>query len=264
MADDKKISVLQAARVPKRTPRWKRLLKFSFLVLLTLVVACAAFVGTLVFKYKRIVRAKPGNPLTKIQPGELGRWVNPFIGTGGIPWVCGHNFPGAMVPLGMVRLGPETVSMLTRKRALNTSGYYYGDDQILGFSHTRLNGTGATDGGNFLVVPAIEPIQPKSYRMGQSARFSHSEEIASPGYYAAKLPKLGALAELTATARVGVHRYTFSEGKTPHLLLDVMNALGGRKSTEGKLRVLPVAKELEGTARTFGTFSARYDGIKVY
>ena len=169
-----------------------------------------------------------------------------------------------MVPFGMVRLGPETVSMLVRKRALNTSGYYYGDDQILGFSHTRLNGTGATDGGHFLVVPAVEPVQPKTYRQGQSTNFSHSEELASPGYYAVKLPKIGTLVELTATPRVGVHRYTFSQGKTPHLLLDVMNALGGRKSSEGKLRVLPEAKEVEGSVRTFGTFAARYGGIKVY
>ncbi len=113
----------------------------------------------------------------------------------------------------MVRLGPETVSVLVRKRALNTSGYYYGDDQILGFSHTRLVGTGATDGGHFLVVPAVEPVQPKTYHQSQSTNFSHSEELASPGYYAVKLPKIGTLVELTATPRVGVHRYTFSQAR---------------------------------------------------
>ena len=95
-------------------------------------------------------------------------------------------------------MGPETASILFHKRALNTSGYYYGDDQILGFSHTRLNGTGATDGGHFLVVPALEPVDPETFRKGQTTTFSHGEEIASPGYYAVNLPKLGMLAELTA------------------------------------------------------------------
>ena len=248
----------------RNTPWWKRLLKLALWSILVIVVSVAAFVGALVFKHQRIVSARPGGLQTQVQPGPLGRWVNPFIGTGGFPWVCGHNFPGAMVPFGMVRLGPETVSLLIRKRALNTSGYYYGDDQLLGFSHTRLNGTGATDGGHFLVMPAMEPVPPQTYRKGQTTSFSHGEELASPGYYAVKLPQIGTLVELTATPRVGVHRYTFAKDKTPHLLLDVMNALGGHKSREGKLRVRPEAKEVEGSVRTFGTFAGRYGGIKVY
>ena len=212
--------------------------------------------------------ASPENPrpnaLTKVVPGNRGQWVNPFVGTGGVSWVCGNNFPGAMTPFGMVRLGPETTSTLLGKRALNTSGYYHGDDQILGFSHTRLNGTGATEGGHFLVVPSKFPIQPKTYRLGKGAPFSHEQEFASPGYYAVKLPTLGVTAELTATQRVGIHRYTFDKDESPHLLIDVMNALGGKKSAGGMLRVLPVAGEVEGTVVTFGTFAGRYGGLKVH
>ncbi|NOS71032.1 MAG: glycoside hydrolase family 92 protein [Verrucomicrobia bacterium] len=254
----------QEKKSGKRRGWWWRWLKRLLCFVLLVLMACAAFVGALVYKHSRIVGAKPGVLKTTVQPTELGRMVNPFIGTGGFPWVCGHNFPGAMVPFGMVRLGPETASMLTRQRALNTSGYYYGDDQLLGFSHTRLSGTGATDGGHFLVMPAIEAVQPKLFCKGQTTRFSHSEELASPGYYAVKLPQIGTLVELTATARVGVHRYTFSEGRTPHLMIDVMNALGGRKSREGNLLVRPEANEVEGSVRTFGTFAGRYGGIKVY
>ena len=72
------------------------------------------------------------------------------------------------------------------------------------------------------------------------------------------------LVELTATPRVGVHRYTFSDGNAAHLMLDVMNALGGRRASEGNVRILPEAGEVEGSVRTFGTFSGRYGGIKVY
>ena len=251
-------------RVTRQPRWWKRLLKFFGWSGLVIGMVGVAFIGALVLNYNRIVEATSGKLKTPVKPLELGRRVNPFIGTGGIPWVCGHNFPGAMVPFGMIRLGPETVSMLIRKRALNTSGYYYGDDQMLGFSHTRLVGTGATDGGHFLVVPAVAPIRPKTFRKGQTTSFSHSEELASPGYYAVKLPEIETLVELTATPRVGVHRYTFAKDKTPHLLLDVMNAMGGHRSSEGQLRVRPEAKEVEGAVRTFGTFAGRYGGIKVY
>ena len=251
-------------RIAPKTPRWKRVLKVTLGLVLIMALLGVAFVGALILRHHRIVSAGPGRLQTHVQPLEMGRRVNPFIGTGGYPWVCGHNFPGAMVPFGMVRLGPETASFPLHKRALNTSGYYYGDDQVLGFSHTRLSGTGATDGGHFLVVPALKAADPHSLRSGQSTTFSHSEEAALPGYYAVRLPKLRVLAELTATQRVGVHRYTFSREQTPHLIINVMNALGGHRSSDGTARVLPEAKEVEGSVRTFGTFSGRYGGIKVY
>src|SRR4051794_41908441 len=85
-------------------------------------------------------------PNPTVQPGLLGSDVNPFIGTGGVTYLCGNNFPGATVPFGMVRLSPDTVSLLGR-RASNSSGYYYSDPRILGFSHTRLAGGGAPGGG---------------------------------------------------------------------------------------------------------------------
>ncbi len=234
------------------------------LLVLGIIVLSVTFIGLLFLKYRGIVGDKPIQPLTQVEPGEFGRWVNPFIGTGGIPWVCGNNFPGAMVPFGMVRLGPETASLLIHERALNTSGYYYGDERLLGFSHTRLNGTGATDGGHFLVAPVVEPIDSATRHRGQSAKFSHRREIASPGYYAVELPGLAALVELTATRRVGVQRYTFNAGKPPRLLLEVMNALGGYRSDAGWVRVLPAANEVEASVRTFGTFAGRYGGLKAY
>jgi predicted alpha-1,2-mannosidase len=249
---------------PPKAPAWKRLFKLALLILLVLVLSFAAIVGALVLKYKAIVGAKPGALQTKVQPREFGRWVNPFIATGGFPWVCGHNFPGAMVPLGMVRLGPETESFLLHKRALNTSGYFYGDDRMLGFSHTRLNGTGATDGGAVLVVPSIGPVVPQALRTGHCIRFSHSDEVASPGYYAVKLAEPGVLVELTATPRVGVHRYTFTKDKAPHLILDVTHALGNHRTSDGEVRVLPDAGEVEGAVRLFGTFASRYGGLKTY
>jgi predicted alpha-1,2-mannosidase len=228
------------------------------------MLATAALAGMVGFRYQCIVGAKAGKLTTPFQPGPLGRWVNPFVGTGGFPWVCGNNFPGPMMPFGMVRLGPETSSILLRKRALNTSGYFYGDNELLGFSHTRLNGTGATDGGHFLVTPSVEPIGPAALRRERGQKFSHAEELAFPGYYAVRLLKPNVLAELTATPHVGMHRYTFAGTQTPHVLINVANALGGRESRSGTVRVLASANEVEGSVRTFGTFAGRYGGIRVY
>jgi predicted alpha-1,2-mannosidase len=241
-----------------------RILKSVLFSVLFIILIVALVILSLVSYYKNIVSIDTQKLQVKAQPGELGKWVNPFIGTGGIPWVCGHNFPGVSLPFGMVRLGPETASILINKKALNTSGYYYGDNKIIGFSHTRLVGTGATDGGFFLVFPATGKVTQKVRTSGLYTKFSHEEEIAFPGYYAVKLPKLDVLAELTATQRVGMHRYTFSNVETPHILIKVTNALGDGRSREGQVSILPETNEIEGSVRTFGSFSGRYGGIKVY
>ncbi|HQH52805.1 MAG TPA: GH92 family glycosyl hydrolase [Candidatus Hydrogenedentes bacterium] len=245
--------------------KWfKRVALVVGLAVLVAVLAAGVFAGALAFKYKKIVKAGPGSVATNAQPGELGRWVDPFIGTGGVPWMCANNYPGVSLPFGVVRLSPETVSMLTAERALNKSGYYYGDNKMLGFSHTRLNGTGAVDGGHFLVRPALAPVAFDVSKDARCDRFTHAEEEAFPGYYAVRLSKPGILAELTATPRVGVHRYTFPANRTAHVHIDVSNALGGRRSEEGEVRVFPAAGELQGSVRTFGAFAGRYGGIKVY
>ncbi len=203
--------------------------------------------------------------LEKVPPGPLVRSVNPFIGTGGIPWVSGFTFPGATVPFGMVRLSPDTAFEYITIPNAHTSGYYYADDQVRGFSHTRLSGTGAADGGHFLVIPTVGPVKSDIYQYGQFARFSHENEVAVPGYYAVKLHKLGIWAEMTATNRVGVHRYRFPKGQMPHLLINANHVLGDKgRSDQGVLRILPQAQEVEGSSRIFGSFSGRYGGVRAY
>lgn len=201
-------------------------------------------------------------PTPTVQPGALGKDVNPFIGTGGVAYLCGNNFPGATVPFGMVRLSPDTVTAQGRG-ATNSSGYFYSDPRILGFSHTRLAGTGATDGGNFLVIPCTAQSA-ATQRRGMNTNYSHDYERAFPGYYGVTLPKLGITAELTSSTRVGVHRYTFPEKQAPHILMNVTSVLGRGTSKSGEVRVLPEKQEIEGSVRTFGTFAKRYGGLKTY
>ena len=134
------------------------------------------------------------------QTRDLTRYVNPFVGTGG----HGHTFPGATVPFGAVQLSPDT-------RIDNwdgSSGYHYSDNEIFGFSHTHLSGTGIPDYCDILVTPRLD---------GNNSRtFSHHNETATAGYYSVKMDN-GILAELTSTQRVGVHRYTFPDAKIVNL-----------------------------------------------
>ncbi len=152
------------------------------------------------------------------QTRDFTRWVNPFIGTGG----HGHTFPGATMPFGMVQLSPDT-------RIDNwdgSSGYHYSDNIIYGFSHTHLSGTGIPDGCDILLMPTIGEPQffakegDKSVN-GYASKFSHANEKAEPGYYSVKLDDDGILAEMTATTRVGFHRYTFPVADEVNIILDL-------------------------------------------
>ncbi|MBC7900817.1 MAG: glycoside hydrolase family 92 protein [Saprospiraceae bacterium] len=152
------------------------------------------------------------------QPRDFTRHVNPFIGTGG----HGHTFPGATMPFGMVQLSPDT-------RVDNwdgSSGYHYSDDTIYGFSHTHLSGTGIPDGCDILFMPTIGEPQfeakegDKSVN-GYASKFSHANEKAEPGYYSVKLDDNNILAEMTATPRVGFHRYTFPKTDKANIILDL-------------------------------------------
>ncbi len=139
------------------------------------------------------------------------RYVNPFIGTD----FHGHTFPGAVVPFGMVQLSPDT-----RLSGWDgCSGYHYSDSVIYGFSHTHLSGTGASDYGDVLLMPVIASDQFDN--QAYASPFQKKTEAAEPGYYRVSLDKPGVLAELSATARVGWHRYTYMASSTPRLILDL-------------------------------------------
>ncbi len=143
-------------------------------------------------------------PLKIFAQRDLTRYVNPFIGTGG----HGHTFPGAIVPFGMVQLSPDT--RLTGWDGC--SGYHYSDSIIYGFSHTHLSGTGISDYGDILLLPTLGSLQP--------ARFQHRNETATPGYYSVKLDD-NIFIELTTTARVGLHRYTFPRTENAKIIIDL-------------------------------------------
>ncbi|MEZ9523149.1 GH92 family glycosyl hydrolase [Enterovibrio norvegicus] len=158
------------------------------------------------------------NALVTFKDMDLTRYVNPFIGTGNL----GNTYPGATTPHGMVQLSPNNGSNGWEY----ISGYYYHDARVIGFSHTHLSGAGAGDLNDILVMP----INTRSdYMLNEGAstlnveasRFQHKNEAATAGYYAVWLDDYDIKAELTASDRVGVHRYTFPQDEKSEVIVNL-------------------------------------------
>lgn len=151
-------------------------------------------------------------------PSGVSPYVDIRIGTGG----HGHCYPGATVPFGMVQLSPDTYN-----RGWDwCSGYNYADDSIMGFSHTHLSGTGIGDMMDFLVMACTGKVKTipgtrEHPEQGYRSRFRHEDERMSPGYYSVLLRDYRIRAEMTATERVGMHRYTFPANEHSYLILDL-------------------------------------------
>jgi putative alpha-1,2-mannosidase len=144
---------------------------------------------------------------------DLTRFVDPFIGTGG----HGHTYPGAVAPFGMVQLSPDT-----RLEGWDgVSGYHYTDSVIYGFSHTHLSGTGIADLCDVLFMPTTG--QPQLKNTDYRSAFQKKNESASPGYYANLLDKYNINVELTATTRVGVHKYDYHDARQGNIIIDLQH-----------------------------------------
>ena len=145
---------------------------------------------------------------------NLTQYVNQYVGTGG----HGHTFMGANVPFGLVQLGPTEPT-----RGWDwCSGYYYDDDELIGFGHMHLSGTGIGCLGDVAFLPV------KDFKQ-TSTRFTHDAEKVHPGYYSVQLTDPNVLVELTATERCGFHRYTFKNGAKAQLALDLSQCIGWDK-----------------------------------
>ncbi len=184
-----------------------------------LLLAAAGGLSTAVV----LASPKPGSRAAAETPADF---VDPFIGTGGE----GHTYPGATVPFGMVQLSPDTDVRPFRQSFPWAAGYRHSDSTILGFSHTHFSGTGHSDMGDVLLVPTVGPLQldpgpADNPDAGYRSRFSHDRERATPGYYSVYLSDPKIQVELTATNRVGLHRYTFPASADARVLLDLVSSI---------------------------------------
>ena len=214
--------------------------------------------------------------------GGVSKYVDVFVGTGG----HGHTYPGATLPFGMVQLSPDTND--TGWDAC--SGYHQNDGSIMGFSHTHLSGTGASDMLDVLVMPAqgevlLQPGDRGLPNVNYHSRFDavvgsepplteHSKahpghgyrsrftgEHARPGYYSVHLTDHDIRAELTTTLRAGLHRYTFHNAGNGHLLLDLTHGYHFGKDplkvSDAQLRMIG-NDTLVGSRRAYEWAQGRY------
>ena len=163
------------------------------------------------------------------ETADLAGVVNPMIGTD----FTGNTYPGAQVPFGMVQLSPDN-GLPGWDRI---SGYFYPDSTIAGFSHTHLSGTGAGDLYDILFMPVTRPYKEAEGPLGIYSGFSHDEESASAGYYRVRLKDYNIVAELTATERCGVQRYTFPESDAS-IFLNLKKAMNWDYTLDSQIEVV--------------------------
>lgn len=173
---------------------------------------------------------------------RLTDFVDPLIGSGG----HGHVFVGANRPFGMVQLGPTSIPQAWDW----TSGYHDSDSTIIGFSHTHLSGTGIGDLFDITVMPVVGEV---TYARGRkddpnSGLWSYGkrlQQVVKPGYYSVPLERYGITAELTATERVGFHRYHFPPSDSAAIIIDLQN--GGCWDAPTAVEMIPVSdNRIEG------------------
>lgn len=166
---------------------------------------------------------------------DLTQFVDPRIGTGG----HGHVFYGANVPYGFIQLGPTSIPQSWDW----VSGYHVSDSTVIGFPHTHLSGTGIGDLHDINVMPVVGEVtysrgDASSYETGLWSYSVRSKEVVTPGYYRTHLSRYNVDVELTATKRVGFHKYTFLGNESPAIVFDMVNGGCWDKTTEAVIRVV--------------------------
>jgi len=149
---------------------------------------------------------------------HLIKYVDPFIGSGG----HGHVFVGATVPFGGVQVGPTNFN----KGWDWSSSYHHTDSIVKGFCHLNLSGTGMSDLGELTIMPANGKLKynagnQENHMSGYSSLYRKKNEINTVGYYKVDLERYNIKVELTASERVGFHRYTYPSSKTSRVIIDL-------------------------------------------
>jgi predicted alpha-1,2-mannosidase len=160
------------------------------------------------------------------------KYVDPLIGSGG----HGHVFVGASVPHGMVQVGPNNLT----KGWDWCSGYHDSDSTIIGFAQTHLSGTGIADLGDIIFMPATN-VSVKglndtiSFANSYVSTFKKSNQVVFPGYYSVYLDRYAVKAELTATTRASIQKYTFPKGSNAQVIINLEESVQSLEARKGTL-----------------------------
>ncbi len=182
--------------------------------------------------------------------------VDPFIGSVHCRWFF---FTPASLPMGMAKLGPHTDAHYGNPGGWEPVGYDYRHTTIEGFGHFHEFQVGGLvvmpTVGDLIIVPGDLERKGKGYRSG----FNKETETARPGYYTVKLSDYDVQAELTATKRVGFHRYTFPSTEQANIIIDVGNVQGESGPVKEAFAQVTTEGEIEGYVITYPVYVQSYD-----
>lgn len=173
--------------------------------------------------------------LASAASGQYARYVDPLLGVSG----GGNVFPGAVVPFGMIKPGPDMVA--PEGRDANAGWNATGD--IRGFSQTHVSGTGGGDKyGNILVQPTTGAIAP------MDSASPRADEKASAGLYSVTLARYAVGVEIAAARRSAIYRFRYPQGAQANVLFDVGHfLLSGVRTGESQSLVSSEVKVLSPT-----------------
>lgn len=244
--------------LPRPARRHRRQLRTAVATLLTGALGFAALAGGV---------AAAALPVTTTSAGSAGasggtdytKLVDPFVSTAGDD---GNDLPGAQAPHSLAKVNPLT----TPNR--NHTGYDYNEDHIAGFTATNLDGVGGSGGGgDLLVVPTSVQYDKRPAPSTYAHTYDHDDETATPGYYGVGLGAVSGTgssltqdsgtidAEMTATTRTALQRYSFPSGSDPELVLDLANNFTSRTRSTMKATTLP-----DGTTSIAGLIAGSFNG----
>ncbi|MFD7897174.1 glycoside hydrolase domain-containing protein [Streptomyces sp. NPDC059743] len=249
---------LPRAVLPRTARRRHRPLHATVAVLLTGALGFGALAGAGAAAAVPVATTPAG---TSAGSGgtDYTKLVDPFVSTAGDD---GNDLPGAQAPHGLAKVNPLT----TPNR--NHTGYDYNEDHIAGFTATNLDGVGGSGGGgDLLVVPTSVQYDSRPATGTYAHAFSHDDETATPGYYQVGLGAVSGTAssvkqdsgtikaEMTATTRTALQRYSFPAGSNPELVLDLANNFTSRTRSTMKATTLP-----DGTTSIAGLVAGSFNG----
>lgn len=240
--------------LPRTVRRRRRPLRATVALLLTGALGVAALAGG------GAAAAVPAAAPTAGSSGtDYTKLVDPFVSTAGDD---GNDLPGAQAPHSLAKVNPLT----TPDR--NHTGYDHNEDHIAGFTATNLDGVGGSGGGgDLLVVPTSVQYDKRPAPSTYAHAYSHDDESAAPGSYQVGLGAVSGTgssvqqdsgtikAEMTATTRTALERYSFPAGADPELVLDLANNFTSRTRSTMKATTLP-----DGTTSISGLVAGSFNG----
>jgi len=205
-----------------------------------------------------------GEELPEPEPerADLFAAIDPRIGTAGVGFGVGSAYPGPAVPFAMIHPSPDTRSETGAASFYHCAGYYAEDPLISAFSLVHFEGTGVPDYGALGILPTSGMKDEKRTQAGHMVGFDKASEVMKPGYYAVTLAD-GIRVEITSSRRAATFRFSFPEGSSPVLLLDLDHRLEGEiKAADVELQ--STTKSFDAHVRHFGNMSGGAGGYDLY